>query len=76
MTDTTLIVPPHSETALTGFRLGAERKLRGSLWRVEFWNDAALPRVFKNGTRQELETLPVYAINFANGINTKILSHF
>lgn len=75
MCDTTLIVPPRVETEITGFRLAAERTIHRIVWRVEFWWDNPLPRIFRNGVRVcDLTKLPEYAINFANRVNINILS--
>ena len=52
----TIITPPHVETAITGFRLGAERKIGKHNWRIEFFDGEPAPRYIKDGVRITLQT--------------------
>lgn len=74
MSEITLIVPSIAETQCTGFRLGAERVIRRSLWRVEFWENELYPLIFKNGTRvTSLGAVPEYVAKFANSVQCDVL---
>jgi hypothetical protein len=62
-----LIIPPNVETAITGFVMSAEKTVRGTVWRFEYWHGENYPRVFRNGDRiASLETCSANTIKLAN----------
>ena len=66
--DITIIWPLHIETAITGFRLGAEWKIGGQVWRVELNVDETSPRFLRDGVRIESGGLPEEAHALANTV--------
>ena len=47
-----LIVPPTYETALTGYVMGAAKRVGKTDWRLEVYRGEALPRVYRDGAAQ------------------------
>jgi len=65
----TLIVPPKTETAVTGFALAAEKTIGKTAWRIEYWLGETFPRVYRNGKAQaSLVICPVSVIKFGNAV--------
>ena len=63
-----LIVPPIAETLCTGFELGAEKRIRGKLWRVEWHRSGA--SLFCDGQpyRVRATQLPDYVEKFIRDV--------
>lgn len=68
MSDVTLIVPTLAETASTGLRLAAEKKIYGVPWRVEFWRQNPYPQVFRRGVKVSIANVPEHAARFVNAV--------
>lgn len=65
------IIPPTTETMITGFSGALEMKIGKSNWRVEYWTGEQTPRVYKNETLLDcpIEDLPLLAFAAINNAN-------
>jgi hypothetical protein len=60
-----LIVPPTYETALTGYVMGAAKRVGKTDWRLEVYRGEIFPRVYRDGKAQaSIAICPPGAVNF------------
>lgn len=69
-----LIVPSKAETLCTGFELGAEKAIRGKLWRVELHRGGTV-RVSRDGMAVTKATsLPTAVLDMIQHVRTTLAS--
>jgi len=67
-----LIMPSNAETSITGFAMGAEKKIGKSLWRLEIHNGERFCRVYKDGKQQaSVSICGPSVIKFSNALVAK-----
>ena len=59
-----LVVPPMAETQITGFRLAAEKIIGKTHWRMEYWAEEEMPRLYRDGKPFDLFNQPTMARRF------------
>jgi hypothetical protein len=75
----TLIVPAIAETQITGFRLAAEKTVRNTIWRIEYYANETYPRFYKRkegttapGTTIQLAMVTERMAKFANSVTKQM----